>query len=289
MTNPEEAKMQALFKAAGAAQAMSTTQLEQQWNAVATRVAAKPALNAWKVWTAGGAVVALGALIVALRPVPVPAAIAEVSMDTPVVNLPAGEPPVAEPAPAIRKEPEPLAQRLRTVKTKATPAPVNDDALLAEAQFVARAAQTLRAQHNAPGTLAMLNEHEKRFSPPALKDEARLLRIEALMAEQQPQQALAVLRTSELSNTPRTETMRLLEAELLSQLNQCGEALKKLEPLSATTVSRSVQERALINRAACAHTVGDFQSSRRALEQYLERFPSGSFAEEARQRLESLP
>ncbi|MBX7117147.1 MAG: hypothetical protein K1X64_22715 [Myxococcaceae bacterium] len=289
MNTPEEKKMQALFKAAGAAEPMSAAELERQWGSAATHVAAKPALNGRQAWTLGGALVVLGALMVALRPAPAPTDLGQVSLAPAVVQKPLSVPPMAKATPAIHQAPAAPAQRPPTVKTKATPFIVSDDGLLAEAQLIARAAQTLRAQHNASEALTLLDEHTKRFSSPTLADEARLLRIEALIAAEQPEQALALLRSDGPSSTPRTEMLRLLEAELLSQLNQCGEALQTLEPLLAPTVSRTVQERALIDRAACASTIGDFQSSRHTLEQYLERFPSGSFAEEARQRLEHLP
>lgn len=278
-------KARALFEAAGTTAPMTSAELEKTWAAVSTRLPVAVPLGWLSKVLAGGAVLGLGTLLFALWPAASVDPVAGTSglPVLPTLHASPAQPPIETRAskPEILIEPARTPRRMGKPAVKTVPAP--EDSLLAESQLIAKAAQILRAQQNPEQALALLEEHAKTFSPPALADEARLLRIEALIAAQHTEQALTLLQKTD---APRTDTQRLVEAQLLAQLQQCGEALKKLEPLTVLTVSATVQEQALISRAACASVVGDFAGSQQALQHYLERFPSGRFAEQARQRLE---
>src|SRR6185503_1285082 len=104
-----------------------------------------------------------------------------------------------------------------------TPEP--EDPLLAESRLLDQAVGELRRQHDPRASLRTLDEHAVRFPSGSLVSEARLLRIEALLAAGDRQEALTLLEHTDLDGLARAAELHVLQGELLAESGRCDEAV----------------------------------------------------------------
>ncbi|MBI5546237.1 MAG: tetratricopeptide repeat protein, partial [Deltaproteobacteria bacterium] len=160
-----------------------------------------------------------------------------------------------------------------------------ESALAVESRLLARAVEQLRKERDAAGALRTLEEYSERFPQGTLANEARFARVEALLGQGNRAQALEMLEHAQLEGLPRTTELRLLKAELLAEAGRCREAVPIFDALLAPQQDGALEERALFGRAGCRADLGEVAGSRLDLLRYLERFPSGRFADAARTAL----
>jgi hypothetical protein len=154
----------------------------------------------------------------------------------------------------------------------------------AEAELVGEAVARLRLRGDAPGTLAALAEHRRRFPLGALRNDAEVVRVEALAALGRRVEALAVLESLPEGAVVSSAELRLLRAELRAGHN-CAAAVVDFDGLLAQSLEAALTERALYGRAGCRLRLGDAAGARQDLHTYLTRFPTGRFAPDVRQHL----
>lgn len=198
---------------------------------------------------------------------------------SPLVAAPQEAVPLEVPAPPERR-------RVSRRATPAAPSPgaateASADPLMRETFLVRGALARLRAG-DAQGTLATLDAYEREFHKGALSREAHLVRVDALLAARRPDEALRVLERLRLSDLPRRRELQLKRAELRSESGRCADALADFTAVLAEGGTPSISERALFGRAVCRVRMGDAIGARKDAETYLQKHPSGRFANEAR-------
>ncbi|MFZ5468477.1 MAG: tetratricopeptide repeat protein [Myxococcota bacterium] len=185
---------------------------------------------------------------------------------------------VAKGTPARRAEKPPPAQN-----TSAG----DDGSLTTEAALLGKAISQL-LEHDAQGALATLDLHRQRFPGGQLTDEARLRRLQALIALRRPTDALAELEPlsgADFERMPRGAETRALHGELLLQAGRARDAERVFDELLAGPRSLVVEERALFGRASARARRDDVPGAQADLRRYRERFPRGRFAAEAERLL----
>jgi len=155
-----------------------------------------------------------------------------------------------------------------------------------EARLLRRALEELRHARDALAALAALDEHRARFPAGLLRADADILRVDVLLALDRDDDALALLQRLDLSTSPRADELRVTRGELRAG-RDCGRALDDFDRVLGGVPPPAVLERALRGRAVCWLRLADEQRAQAALRAYLERFPGGPFAAEARRRLQA--
>jgi hypothetical protein len=206
-------------------------------------------------------------------PAPIPAAPTE---PTPVPPSPTDE--MLAPVPVWSRPPPPAAPA-----PLVAPAPPG---LGDEARLLRQALQELRHEHDPLAALSSLDQHRTRFPAGVLRADADVLRVEVLLALRRDGQALAVLEHLDFSATPRGDELRVTRGELRAQ-RDCPRALEDFDQVLGGAPAAAVAERALRGRAVCPLRTGDQGAAQAALRAYLERFPQGPFAAEARRHLQA--
>jgi hypothetical protein len=200
---------------------------------------------------------------------------------------------------AASVEPAPRASRARPAAVEPPPLPAPDlappaatpapapSAIAEEAALVGAALRRLREHGDAAGALALLDEHDSRFSrASALTDEARTTRVEALLRLGEHGRALALLDEHTPRPSGRGRELLVARGELRAAVGRCREAVADFDALLGDdTASDGVAERALYGRAACRARLGAGDGARADLEAYVTRFPAGQFAARARAAL----
>jgi hypothetical protein len=191
----------------------------------------------------------------------------------------------ASPPRAVAGAPTPLPEA-ELAPPAATPAP-GPSAIAEEAALVGAALRRLREQRDPAGALALLDEHDGRFSQTgALSDEARTTRVEALLRLGEHGRALALLDQHAPRPSGRGRELLASRGELRADAARCHEALADFDALlEDDTISDGVTERALYGRAACRARLGAGDDARADLEAYVIRFPAGQFVARARAAL----
>ena len=212
------------------------------------------------------------------------------AMTAPAPLAPASvsEPPkrVRAPRPIEAPPIEPLAPPVPDAPPPAV-APARPSAIAEEAALLGAALRELREQDDAAGALALLDEHDGRFSSSgALLDEASTTRIEALLRLGRHAQALARLVAQALRPAGRGRELLASRGELRADAGRCAESITDFDALLADDgATDGAAERALYGRAACRARTVDAAAARADLESYLARFPTGRFADRARTAL----
>ena len=170
--------------------------------------------------------------------------------------------------------------------TALPPPPAAAPGLGDEARLLRRALEELRQERDPLEALAALDEHRSRLPAGVLRADADILRVEVLLALDRDGEALALLERLDLSGTPRAEELRVTRGELRAA-RDCGRALADFERVLRGPAPPALAERALRGRAVCALRLADQDAAREALRAYLEQFPAGPFAAEARRRLQA--
>jgi hypothetical protein len=188
--------------------------------------------------------------------------------------------PVGAPIPALRPAvqagPPPVSQVV-------VESPAAEEARLLNAAFHA-----LRAESRAASALAALDDYERRFPVGLLRREARLARVEALLALREGAAALAVLDPLDADGTALPRSARLARGELRAEAGRCAEAVPDLDAVLASADVDDAGGRALHGLAACALRTGDAAAAVTALTRYIDVHPTGPRAAEAREALSRL-
>jgi hypothetical protein len=196
----------------------------------------------------------------------------------PQPSLPA--PPLALP------EPEALPELLPPAPTAASspaPLPFQSSRLGLEAASLEAALSELRGGGSQRGqrALAALEQHLREFAGGSLELEARVARVDALLVLGRRQDARRELSALPIENVGRKNELRLIRAELRAD-EDCRLALHDFQVLVDQPLPGAWAERALFGRGACLLKLGDVAGAERDFARYLERFPSGRFAEQIR-------
>jgi hypothetical protein len=157
-----------------------------------------------------------------------------------------------------------------------------------EARLLAGAFRALRAQARADAALAALDDYDRRFPAGLLRGEARLARVEALLALGAPADALALLDAWEAAGVELPRRARVARGELRAEGGRCAEAALDFNVVLAGAESDEAGGRALHGLASCAHLAGDDATAVAALTRYLEGHPRGPQAAAAREALARL-
>jgi hypothetical protein len=195
-------------------------------------------------------------------------------------------PPAGEVAPRLPDPVAPSPSRLAPPPAETPPLPPPSTQLARESALLAKALRVLRQDGDAPAALQLFDEHAQLFPSGALALEERVGRAEALLQLGRRSEALALLDGMELPSKGRRRDMLVTRGELRAGANRCAEALIDFG-LALTSESRddTAAERALYGRASCRARLGDADGARADLRTYLERFPTGRFAGDARATL----
>jgi hypothetical protein len=168
------------------------------------------------------------------------------------------------------------------------PAPRPPSALSAEAKLLRQAIERLHRHGDPAGALTALDEQRARFPAGDLREDADLVRLDALLALDRRAEALALLEGKPLDAGPRVDDLRVTRAELRAA-GDCARALPDLDRALTRALPAPLIERALRARALCHVRRGDRPAAERDLRDYLTRFPDGRFAREARAHLGRQP
>lgn len=223
----------------------------------------------------------------------VPAEVAPKVMSPPPVEVAPAPPPVKveEPAakpvrrPARRPEPSKAAvvvrEEPRSTASVESSAPLAPDRALLEARMLKEAIGALRSG-DARGALARIDERERTFGAGLLEQEAAVVRVEALVTLGRSSEALARVEALALDGHPRRDELQLIRGELRASGNRCQVAARDFDELLARPIGRPLEERARYGRAVCLAREGRQEAARAAFSDYLQRFPEGRFASQAR-------
>jgi hypothetical protein len=225
---------------------------------------------------------------VAMTPEPASApAVAPAAVMT--VSQPAAEP-VGASAPRLRA----LAARVsarssarswaRSGLENPPPPPSLETPLGAESRVLGGALALLRQQRDAVGALALLDQHAARFPGGVLGREADTARADALLMLGRLDDARLLLERLPLAAAGREGELLLVRGELRAGAD-CPGAAADFGRVLAARPSSDWQQRALWGRGICRARLGDAAGSSADLRAYVEEFPQGRHAVEARRRL----
>ena len=220
---------------------------------------------------------------------------------TPALLEPVPDAPKPVSAPAKRR----AAVRVAILKSPTPPpapspapelAPPAPSAIAVEQALLGQAMRMLRDDHDARTALSVLAEHGERFPKGALHAEETVLRIEALLALGQRDEALAVLDRAPLASLPNRDEQLVVRGELRAANRRWREARQDFDEALAVHVLpaasakvRAIQERALWGRSSARSRLGDQAGARADLDLYLRHFPGGRFAGPAASLLKGRP
>jgi TolA-binding protein len=157
-----------------------------------------------------------------------------------------------------------------------------------ETRRLAQAFHALRVDGDAAAALAALDRYAQRFPNGTLAPEARIARVEALLALGRTGDALSLLLAMRERDTGLTRDVQITRAELLAEKDRCPEAMPDFDDLVQANVRDAVGERALYGRAACHLRAGRTAAARQDLDRYLSVYPGGRFAGAAQRAADDL-
>jgi TolA-binding protein len=157
-----------------------------------------------------------------------------------------------------------------------------------ETRLLAQAFQALRVDKDSEAALRALDAWARRFPNGALADEARVARVEALLALGRAPDALALLLEMRDGGAGLTRDIQIVRAELLSEQDRCAEAVSDFDELLKGGLHDAADERALYGRAACDLRAGRTALARQGLTRYLRAYPDGRFAAAVRRAADDL-
>jgi hypothetical protein len=162
------------------------------------------------------------------------------------------------------------------------PSPPGDAALAAESAVIATSLRQLRKDHAPRLALATLDQYAAAFPHGTLAEEARSIRIEALMALGDHAGALATLDAGAVG-----PELAVLRGELRLEAGRLDAAASDFTAV-LIGARDDLEERALFGRAACRIRLRDSSAARVDLTRYLARFPAGAHAAAARAALAGI-
>jgi len=231
-----------------------------------------------------------------------PAAPASDTLTLPPARTPVGHPPaglagrgidraaeVREPAtqPATRaSDMHALAPARTPVDDRLTPMPAapavaSPVAISEETRELDHAIGYLRRDHNAAAALAALDTYLGRYPHGALRREAHLVRIDALLALGRTEQALAALEVTTFDPGLRSTELLTVRAELRAA-SDCHRAEQDFTMALGRRPDGSLLERLLYGRGVCRIKLQDRAGASEDVRSYLAHFPNGARAQWAR-------
>lgn len=188
----------------------------------------------------------------------------------------------AELAPPAPREPAPVAlpERNEHAPSSAT--------LARETQLLAPALAALRRDGAPERALSLLDAYAREFPNGALGLEAASARVDTLLALGRSSEALALLDRLPLRRMARKKELHVIAAELRAKTDP-ARAIADYGKALSLGLTGALEERALYGVAGSRLRSGDTAGARRDLAAYLQRFPNGRFAGEARARLDATP
>jgi len=157
-----------------------------------------------------------------------------------------------------------------------------------EAALLGRAIKLLRGERDARAALVLLDSFEQGATAASMREEAALVRVEALMSLGDDRAALAVLDKLPLPGVANGPDLLLLRADLRAKATRCREAIEDYS-LSLTAGMPALDERALVGRASCRFVIGDVSAAKDDLTLYLRRFPDGRSVADVKRALGIRP
>ncbi|MFO0573532.1 MAG: hypothetical protein U1A78_06020 [Polyangia bacterium] len=210
---------------------------------------------------------------------------------TAAAPLPPASEPIPAPVPAVKLQ-RPARPAGKPAAAPSRPAPVAVAApaslLAEESRLLGAALHQLRQERDAAAALHTLDQYQGRFPSGSLLEEAQAARVDALLQLDRRTEALAVLDGARFQRLPRGGELLMLRGELRAAAGRCREADGDFLAALDSRPTAMVSERALYGRASCRARLGDSEGARQLLQQVLERFPTGRFAEPARRALSTL-
>jgi tetratricopeptide (TPR) repeat protein len=163
--------------------------------------------------------------------------------------------------------------------------------LAQESGLLGAALAAVRTDRNYTAALATLDAYDAEFPNGALRGEAALARLDALLALGQSGAALRLLDghgrgqvPGHEMDGPRAAEMLVVRGELRAGVGRYEEAIDDFDRALALPAGRSLEERALYGRLSCRARVGDAAGASQDLQDYLVKFPDGPRAAELRRR-----
>jgi tetratricopeptide (TPR) repeat protein len=160
--------------------------------------------------------------------------------------------------------------------------PLVDQGNLTEERLLATAVRALRAQRDAASALVALDAYRNRYPQGRMSVEAAVLRVDALTALHRQGEALRSLDELDLTRMPGGLERRLQRGELRLASGRFHEALADFDGVLAQAREQELIQRALAGRTQARQRLGDIAGARSDAGEYLRRFPTGSFARQAR-------
>jgi hypothetical protein len=161
------------------------------------------------------------------------------------------------PAPAVAPPPIPAPDRDPPASVEPPRPPVVARQVApAEVTLVRDALESLRKKHEPAAALRLLESHERRFPDGLLRDEAAVIRIEALLALGRSAEALTrleAIRPALVDGSPRLLVAR---GELRARAGRCQEALADFAVVLSMPVDDDLDGRASRGRASCLEASG---------------------------------
>ncbi|HEY2899232.1 MAG TPA: tetratricopeptide repeat protein [Polyangia bacterium] len=222
----------------------------------------------------------------ATKPPARPAPIAASAIGATAIAQTADVPAIAQPpqnGSIVRSRPAPVVAAAAPVFKPAPPAEPRPSA--SEAALLATVFRKLRSEKDAVSALDALDNYDRSYPSGWLRGEAAVARAEALLALGRSAEALPFLERAVSAGGTLTRNMRVTRGELLSKADRCDRAGEDFSEVLLVNQADTLAERALSGRAACAWRSGHADDARRDLRRYLELFPEGPRAEEARRLL----
>src|SRR5262249_45560824 len=141
----------------------------------------------------------------------------------------------------IADPPAPSIPARRTPRARTTRA----DPLSEEASRLAKAIALSRKSADPAGSLRELDAYRVAYPDAHFGDEARMLRIEDLLALDRKREALAELTPEKIPSLARSEELWVIRAEILLELHREREALEAFDAALRIAKTDSLIERAL--------------------------------------------
>jgi hypothetical protein len=164
----------------------------------------------------------------------------------------------------------------------AEPATAPPPPLPTEQALLARAWRALRVERDPAAALHLLDAHAARFPDGSLRPEARIARVETLMALGRATEARQLVEQPGRDGDVR---LRVLRGELRAEAGLTASALEDFAAALRQKGPGAALARALYGQAVCLARLGRSAEARDAYRQYLARFPAGRDAARARAAL----
>ena len=166
------------------------------------------------------------------------------------------------------------------------PRPASDSkesSISAESRLLHSAITELREKSNPSAALEAVARYHTQFPQGMLRPEAERIEVDALLKQGKRSDALGRLEKMKF-DAKRDAGFTVLRGELRLESGRYPQAIEDFSS-AAEVATGDLAERALFGRGQAWAKAGDLTKARADLERYLNRFPSGKFADSARRSL----